>query len=58
MFDDAQRKAAYQEIQKEFYDKALYGSVYQAYQIWGAAKNIDWTPQPDEMLRFELAKPK
>jgi peptide/nickel transport system substrate-binding protein len=58
MFDETQRKAAYQEIMKEFYDKALYGSVYQLYQIWGSAKNIDWTPQPDEMLRFQFAKPK
>ncbi len=56
MFDDAQRKAAYVEIQKEFFDKALYGSVYQAYQIWGVSKAIGWDPQPDEMLRFELAK--
>jgi ABC-type transport system substrate-binding protein len=58
MFDDAQRKAAYMDIEKQFYDKAIYGSVYQVYQIWGAAKNVDWTPQPDEMLRFQLAKPK
>ncbi len=58
MFDDAQRKAAYLNIQKEFYDKAIYGSVYQVYQIWGVAKNVDWTPQPDEMLRFQYAKPK
>jgi peptide/nickel transport system substrate-binding protein len=58
IFDDAQRKAAYVDIQKEFYEKALYGSVYQVYQIWGSAKNIDWTPQPDEMLRFQTAKPK
>lgn len=58
MFDDAQRKAAYLAIEKEFYDKAIYGSVYQVYQIWGAAKNVDWTPQPDEMLRLQLAKPK
>jgi peptide/nickel transport system substrate-binding protein len=58
MFDDAQRKAAYLEIEKAFYDQALYGSVYQVYQIWGAAKNVDWTPQPDEMLRLQLAKPK
>lgn len=56
MFDDAQRKAAYQEIEQEFYDKAPYGSVYQLYQIWGAAKNIDWKPQPDEMWRFHLVK--
>ena len=58
MFDDAQRKAAYAAIEKQFYDQAIYGSVYQVYQIWGAAKNVDWTPQPDEMLRLQLAKPK
>ena len=47
-----------QAIEKQFYDQAIYGSVYQVYQIWGAAKNVDWTPQPDEMLRLQLAKPK
>ncbi len=58
MFDDAQRKAAYVDIQKDFFDKALYGSVYQLSQIWGASKTVDWSPQPDEMWRFGLAKPK
>lgn len=58
MFDENQRKAAYQEVEKAFYDQALYGSVYQVYQIWVASKNVAWDPQPDEMLRFHLAKPK
>ncbi len=58
IFDDAQRKAAYAEIQKEFYDKALYGSVYQLAQIWAVSKKVDWEPQPDEMWRFHLAKAK
>ncbi|MCC7163038.1 MAG: hypothetical protein IT331_11130 [Anaerolineae bacterium] len=58
MFDDAERKAAYQEIQQEFFDKAPYGSVYQLNQIWGVAKNLDWQPQPDEMWRFNQVKSK
>jgi peptide/nickel transport system substrate-binding protein len=57
MFDEAQRKAAYQEIQQEFLDKAPYGSVYQLDQIWAVSKGVAWNPQPDEMYRFHLAKP-
>jgi peptide/nickel transport system substrate-binding protein len=57
MFDEAEREAAYREIQKEFFDKAPYGSVYQLAQIWGVSKDLDWTPQPDEMWRFHLVKP-
>jgi peptide/nickel transport system substrate-binding protein len=57
MFDEAEREAAYQEIQQEFFDKAPYGSVYQLDQIWGASTDLDWTPQPDEMWRFHLVKP-
>lgn len=55
MFDDAEREAAYREIQQEFFDKAPYGSVYQLEQIWAVAPNIVWAPQPDEMWRFHLA---
>ena len=57
IFDEAEREAAYQEIQQEFFDKAPYGSVYQLDQIWGVSKDLDWTPQPDEMWRFHLVKP-
>jgi peptide/nickel transport system substrate-binding protein len=56
MFDDTERKAAYKEIQKEFYDQAPYGAVYQLEQLWGVGKNLDWHPQPDEMWRFHLVK--
>ena len=57
MFDDAERASAYDEIQKEFFDKAIYGSVYQLEQLWAVSKDVDWNPQPDEMWRFQLAKP-
>lgn len=57
MFDDAEREAAYKEIQKEFYDKAIYGSVYQLEQLWAVSKDVNWNPQPDEMWRFHLATP-
>jgi peptide/nickel transport system substrate-binding protein len=57
MFDEAEREAAYQEIQQEFFDQALYGSVYQLEQIWAVSPGVSWTPQPDEMLRFHLATP-
>lgn len=56
-FDDAKRTEAYKEIQKEFFDKALYPAIYQINQIWAVSKSVDWTPQMDEMLRFNLAKP-
>lgn len=57
MFDVAEREAAYREIQKEFFEKSPYGSVYQLSQIWGVSKDLDWTPQPDEMWRFHLVRP-
>jgi ABC-type transport system substrate-binding protein len=57
MFDEAERAAAYKEIQKEFFDQAIYGSVYQLEQLWAVSKDVDWNPQPDEMWRFHLANP-
>jgi peptide/nickel transport system substrate-binding protein len=56
-FDETERAAKYAEIQKQFYDQNLYGSLYQLEQIWGVAADVDWQPQPDEMLRFHLAAP-
>jgi peptide/nickel transport system substrate-binding protein len=57
MFDDVERAAAYQEIQQEFFDKAPYGSVYQLEQLWAASPDVTWSPQPDEMWRFQYAAP-
>jgi peptide/nickel transport system substrate-binding protein len=56
-FDTAKRLADYKVIQKDFYDQALYSAIYQLDQIWVVSKSVDWTPQMDEMLRFNLAKP-
>ena len=57
-FDDEERSALYSEIIRQFYEKGILVGLYRMDQIWAADKDVDYTPQSDEMYRFFLAKPK
>ena len=57
-FDEAQRSELYGEIIRQFYEKGILTGLYRMDQIWAADKDVEYTPQSDEMYRFFLAEPK
>ncbi len=57
-FDNAEREALYSEIIQQIYEKGILVGLYRMDQIWAADKDVEYTPQSDEMYRFWLATPR
>jgi peptide/nickel transport system substrate-binding protein len=51
--DDAVRQAKYEEAQRIAIDEALWSPIVALTDSWGVAKDLKWTPRPDQ--QYDLA---
>ena len=54
--DDAKRLAILRKMSEVIMDEAPMIPLYQLFDHYGAARNIDWNPRPDEKILLEEMK--